>query len=119
MVKPLDVTGDNKIVPGDSLWVINRINAAGSGPTDDVSGPPFYDTSGDDFIAPNDALLVINYINTFGPDRDSEGEAAALSVAEDADHWRLARGALAGWELLVLSAGLSDAGSAGSRRRAS
>jgi ELWxxDGT repeat protein len=109
LAMPLDVTGDGQIVPGDALYVINYLNSGGAGPTDNVAGPPYYDTSGDDFVAPNDALLIINYINQFGAKSGGGGEGESLpasnpsgSAASSGDKIASVP-ALASWQLLVLA----------------
>jgi Dockerin type I domain/Bacterial Ig domain len=81
--KGLDVTGDNNVVAGDALAIINYINAFGSGPVPPGAalGPNFLDVTDDDNVAPNDALAVINAINA---GLSGEGEAATPeTLSED------------------------------------
>jgi hypothetical protein len=62
--KPMDVTGDGHVAPGDALAVVNYLNAFGSKPVPpDALGGPYCDVNGDGRIAPNDALVIINAIN--------------------------------------------------------
>lgn len=101
-VHQLDVSGDNVVVAGDALAIINYINAFGGGPVpaSAYTNPPgtpfgFIDTtggpgnSGDNFVAPADALAVINYINAFGPglagpDGESSGPSSSGGEGESA-----------------------------------
>jgi ELWxxDGT repeat protein len=81
LAKPLDVTGDGKIVAGDALQVINYLNAFGPQPVNlnQPAASPYYDTSGDDYITAVDALQIINYINALGPESNSSQAALMLS----------------------------------------
>lgn len=84
--RPLDVTADGHVVPGDALAIINQINAFGTGklPTRSKFEAPYYDVNGDGSIAPNDALDVINAINA----GTTGGEGEGVSSAADANGQR-------------------------------
>lgn len=81
--QPLDVSGDDHIVPGDVLIVINELNAqnlidsAGRLPYARPSTVPYYyDVNGDGFLSPAaDALTIINFLNA-----GQGGEGAAASA---------------------------------------
>jgi subtilisin family serine protease/subtilisin-like proprotein convertase family protein len=82
---PNDVNNDGFVAPNDALLIINRINAAGTGPltgTMDVGRTSiYYDVSRDNIVSPIDALMVINYLNGRGSAASGEGEAAAASTS--------------------------------------
>jgi predicted outer membrane repeat protein len=85
LADPLDVDANGHVAPLDVLLMINRVNAAGSGPLPaPVAGgppPPYVDPDGDGSCTDRDVLLVINYLNAFviAP---AEGEAAAAAAAQ-------------------------------------
>jgi len=67
---PQDVDGDGRVVPLDSLLVINELNQhtysdASTGRITGVPQPPskYPDVNNDGFISPVDAILIINYLN--------------------------------------------------------
>jgi hypothetical protein len=80
--KPNDVSGDDHIVAGDALDVINYINAFKAGPIPAVTtGMKYLDTNHDNNISASDALEVINFINAFGADGLGRGEGEAATAA--------------------------------------
>jgi hypothetical protein len=82
VAKPNDVSGDDHIVAGDALDVINYINAFKAGPIPAVTaGMKYLDTNHDNHISASDALEVINFINAFGADGLGRGEGEAISAA--------------------------------------
>ena len=68
--------------------MINRVNAAGSGPLPaPVAGgppPPYVDPDGDGSCTDRDVLLVINYLNAFVV-QPAEGESAAATQVRQED----------------------------------
>ena len=71
-VQPLDVTGDNDIVPRDALLIINELNQPVFTVTEGVlvdaaAVDPFplafFDVVGNGFAAPSDAIRVIDFLN--------------------------------------------------------
>jgi hypothetical protein len=65
-VIPEDVNNDGCITPADTLAIIARINAVGSGflAVPRPAGSPFFDVNGDGSISAYDALITSNYLNT-------------------------------------------------------
>ena len=68
--EPLDVSGDNLVVPTDALIIINELNNRtfidGAGrlpPTRPADVRNYYDVNGDGFLSAIDALIIINFLN--------------------------------------------------------
>jgi hypothetical protein len=86
-----DVTGahspapDGFIVAGDVLFVINYINARGSGPipANTPPGPPYPDVVADNDIAANDVLAIINWINAHSGQSEAEADPVNPQVANN------------------------------------
>jgi len=83
---PLDVDGDQLVVPRDALLIFNILNQIGPGAAATVmaqnQGAFFPDTNGDNFISAIDALLVINALNSQqGGQGEGEGEPPAFQLA--------------------------------------
>jgi VCBS repeat-containing protein len=89
-----DVTGDGEVAADDALDIINRINAAGSGPlashgsaagiaglaaTNGEATVNYYDVTGDNYLAADDVMAVINFINAHPTNQPSAPEGEATS----------------------------------------
>jgi len=93
-VQPLDVTGDNEVVPRDALLIINELNQPAFTTTagvllDAASLDPFplqfFDVLGNGFAAPSDAIRVIDFLNDqirSAGEGESTGQAIEANVAD-------------------------------------
>jgi ELWxxDGT repeat protein/VCBS repeat-containing protein len=77
---PMDVDGDNRVLPIDALYIINYLNTVGVTHLSGISGNPtkWLDPSNDGYVTPLDALLVINDLNAAAA---AEGERTPGLIA--------------------------------------
>ena len=90
-IEPLDVTGDQLVIPLDALTIINELNTPQH--TDAVgrlqdppagSLPAYLDVNGDGYCTSIDALLVINQLNLSAAQDTNRASRAATYAARPA-----------------------------------